>query len=185
MPPARGAVCLLLGLIAAFGVARAQDAGGPPPEKTVNTTLDAGEADAETPRRRIVKWNSYDGPVSTFEFGAGLLMDAATYSQDSESKAQISMEPDTGLRDFRILLRGRFKTQRPFSWSLGYMYDAADKEWRFRQTGFMIGFPELSGRLFIGRTKEGYSLSKVMVGYHGWSMERSPALDAFVPILAD
>ena len=26
---------------------------------------------------------------------------------------------------------------------------------------------------------------KVMAGYHPWTMERSPALDAFVPILAD
>ena len=26
---------------------------------------------------------------------------------------------------------------------------------------------------------------KVMVGYHGWTNERSPAIDAFVPILAD
>ena len=95
------------------------------------------------------------------------------------------MNSDVGMRDFRLLLRGRFKTQRPFSWQLGYMYDGAEKEWRFRMTGFMIGFPKAHGQLFIGRTKEGYSMVKVMNGYTGWTSERSPTLDAFVPILAD
>jgi phosphate-selective porin OprO/OprP len=65
------------------------------------------------------------------------------------------------------------------------MYDSTDDEWRFRQTGIQIDFPEANGNLFIGRTKEGYSLVKVMTGYHPWTQERSPGLDAFVPILAD
>ncbi len=65
------------------------------------------------------------------------------------------------------------------------MYDSVDDAWRFRQTGLQIGFPEAKGNLFIGRTKEGYSMIKVMIGYHPWTQERSPALDAFVPILAD
>jgi phosphate-selective porin OprO/OprP len=183
----RGAAAILLLLAVTPALARAQGASGEPqePEKTIDTTVEAGEADAEVPRRRLVHWNEYDLPGTTFRFGGGILLDAAAYAQDADSKAQIAMEPDAGLRDFRILLKGRFKTARPFSWSLGYMYDGTDKEWRFRQTGVMIGFPELSGSLFIGRTKEGYSLIKVMVGYHGWTMERSPALDAFVPILAD
>src|SRR5262249_30023958 len=100
-------------------------------------------------------------------------------------KKQIPMSSDVGLRDFRFLLRGRFKTKRLLTWQLGYMYDGADKDWRFRQTGLTIGVPELRGRFFIGRTKEGYSLVKVMVGYHGWNIERSQSLDAFIPILAD
>jgi len=49
----------------------------------------------------------------------------------------------------------------------------------------MIDVPELWGRLFIGRTKEGISMNKIMVGYQGWTMERATANDAFVPILAD
>jgi phosphate-selective porin OprO/OprP len=48
----------------------------------------------------------------------------------------------------------------------------------------MIGVPELKGHLFVGRTKEGFSLSKVMVGYTGWTMERQMAIDV-IPILAD
>jgi phosphate-selective porin OprO/OprP len=48
----------------------------------------------------------------------------------------------------------------------------------------MIGVPELSGHIFVGRTKEGFSLNKVMNGYAGWTMERQMALDV-IPILAD
>jgi phosphate-selective porin OprO/OprP len=36
----------------------------------------------------------------------------------------------------------------------------------------MVDVPELWGRLFIGRTKEGISMNKIMVGYYGWTMER-------------
>jgi phosphate-selective porin OprO/OprP len=113
-------------------------------------------------------------------------VDGATYSQDSDSEQQVTIDdPDYGVRDSRILFRGKFQTQRPITWTLGYMYDNADESWRFRQTGIQIGIPEAKGRLFIGRTKEGYSLIKVMTGYHPWTQERSPGLDAFVPILAD
>ena len=49
----------------------------------------------------------------------------------------------------------------------------------------MIAVPELSGDIFIGRTKEGFSLNKIMVGYAGWTMERATINDAMIPILAD
>ena len=39
--------------------------------------------------------------------------------------------------------------------------------------------------MFVGRTKEGVSLNKVMIGYAGWTMERAPMNDATLPILAD
>ena len=147
--------------------------------------MEAGEADAAEPRRRLVEWKGWDGRFSTFRIGFGFLGDAAAYSQDSDSEQQVTMKDDVGVRDFRILLRGRFKTKRPLSWNLGYMYDGVDDEWRFRLTGLMIGFPEVHGQMFIGRTKEGYSMNKVMNGYTGWTIERSEVLDAFVPILAD
>jgi len=172
-----------LALATTAGSARAQ--GTVAAAASIDTTAEAGDADAVEPRRKFVKWNEYDGPISTLRFGAGFLVDFASYSQDQDSKRQISMEPDVGLRDFRLLFKGRFKTKRPLSWTLGYMYDGADKEWRFRQTGIQVGVPELAGRFFLGRTKEGYSLVKVMVGYYGWGIERSQTLDAFIPILAD
>jgi len=152
---------------------------------TVDTVLQAGEADAVEPKRKLVKWNSYDGPFSTLRFGFGLAFDAASYHQDDAAKSQVPTEDDGGLRDFRLLFKGRFKTKRPASWTFGYMYDGTEKEWRFRQTGIQVDVPELSGRFFLGRTKEGYSAEKVMVGYYIWGMERSQTLDAFVPILGD
>ena len=65
------------------------------------------------------------------------------------------------------------------------MYDAPTDSWLVRQTGVMIAFPELLGHLFIGRSKEGFSLNKVMTGYDGWTMERATMNDATVPLLAD
>jgi len=29
-------------------------------------TIEAGEADAEVPRRRLIRWNEYEGPFFTF-----------------------------------------------------------------------------------------------------------------------
>jgi phosphate-selective porin OprO/OprP len=49
----------------------------------------------------------------------------------------------------------------------------------------MVAVPELGGHIFVGRSKEGFSLNKVMVGYGGWGIERAPVSDAMVPILAD
>jgi phosphate-selective porin OprO/OprP len=165
----------------------AEPAGeGEPP--LIDTSQDAGEDDdmASRRRRRRLFKTDFDGPLSTFSFGLGFLLDGAAYSQSDGSEAQVTIDdPDYGVRDSRLLARGKFHTERPFSWTIGYMYDNSDSSWRFRQTGLQIGFPEAKGRLFIGRTKEGFSLIKVMTGYHPWTQERSPGLDAFVPILAD
>ena len=65
------------------------------------------------------------------------------------------------------------------------MYDGPTDELLVRETGIMVAVPELWGHLFVGRTKEGFSLNKVMVGYAGWTMERSTINDATIPILAD
>jgi phosphate-selective porin OprO/OprP len=163
----------------------------------IDTTEDAGDDDdTSSRRRRLVKWNEYEGKWATLRFGFGFLVDGATYSQDSNSEDQVGQidDPDFGIRDSRLLFRGKFQTKRPLTWTLGYMYDNSDSSvtsagtqggWRFRQTGIQIGFPEAKGRLFVGRTKEGFSLIKVTSGYHPWTQERSPGLDAFVPILAD
>src|SRR2546428_8138852 len=48
----------------------------------------------------------------------------------------------------------------------------------------MIAVPELWGSFFVGRTKEGISMTKVMNGYSIDMMERLIAVDP-VPILAD
>ncbi len=169
----------------AFAIsARGQNVGDVP--ALLDTTIVAGEADAQEPvKRGLAKHNSWDFGFTTFRIGYGFLIDFASYSQDDASKQQFDLEADAGLRDFRLMFKGKFKTERPLSWTMGIMYDGATEDWHFRQTGLMIGVPEISSNVFIGRTKEGYSQYKVMVGYDIWTIERSPFLDAFVPILGD
>lgn len=180
-----GICCAWLALLALPGITRAEDAPATAPA-ALDSTAEAGDADVTEPSRKLVKWNEYDGPFTTARLGYGFGLDYAGYSQDDKSKQQIALESKWGVRDFRVLLRGRFKKfKREASWSIGYMYDGADEDWHFRQTGVQVAVPELSGRFFVGRTKEGYSAVKVMTGYYIWGMERSQTLDAFVPILGD
>jgi phosphate-selective porin OprO/OprP len=68
---------------------------------------------------------------------------------------------------------------------MGIMWDAPAKKFVFRQTQIMIAVPEIWGHIAVGRTKEGFSLNKVMIGYAGWTMERATISDATIPILAD
>lgn len=169
----------------------AQDQQAPPtvPGQTSNLddSLEAGEAGGEEPARKLVKWNEYDLKYFTLRIGGGFLYEYDAYAQDDESKKQFVMHPDDKVRDMRILLKGRLKffKKRKVSYSLGVMYDAQNEEWVARQSGLMIEMPEIWGHLWIGRTKEGFSLNKVMVGYGLWTMERFTMSDATIPILAD
>src|SRR4030095_10642786 len=95
-----------------------------------------------------------------------------------------TLDPAFAVRDFRITMSGQLKTKRIISWKAGFMYDDANRSWFVRETGVMIDVPELWGKFFIGRTKEGFSMNKVMVGYAGWTPERMMAIDV-IPILAD
>jgi phosphate-selective porin OprO/OprP len=130
-------------------------------------------------------WNEFDLWFSTFRFGGGLLTDYATFGQNQESKEQVDPSPGFRLRDVRLLFRGRFRGNWGATWQIGVMFDEPTNTLRFRQTGFMLPLPEPWGRVFIGRTKEGVSLNKLMVGYFGWTMERFTFSDAALPILAD
>ena len=165
--------------------AASQDMAAAAQDTTLQSTIEAGESSVEEPKRKLVKWNEFDGPFTTLRVGAGLLFDAATFVQDEANSKQFNLTPDMNLRDFRFFLKGRLKLKRSVTWSCGIMYDGASTSWLFRETGIMIAVPELWGNLFIGRTKEGYSLNKVMVGYAGWTMERATINDATIPILAD
>ncbi|HZL85975.1 MAG TPA: porin [Candidatus Krumholzibacteria bacterium] len=173
----------LIGSLLLADAASAQDSTKA--DSPLDETIEAGEAQSSEPRRKLVHWNEYEGPYFTIRLGAGFLYEGAAYSQDDASQQQFDLEPDTKVRDTRFLLRGRFKTKRPISWSAGIMYDGATDDWLFRETGVMVAVPELWGHFFIGRTKEGFSLNKVMSGYAGWTMERSSMSDATIPILGD
>jgi len=159
-----------------------------PPTSTLYSTVDAGEMDdgMEQPRRGMAKWNEYRGPHVIFRAGLGFLVETASYAQDDASKEQIAMLPAQRLRDFRFLAGGSFPSlSRKVTYNFGIMYDGPSHAWLIRQTGLMIAVPKLWGNIFIGRSKEGFSLNKVMVGYDGWTMERSTMSDATIPILAD
>ncbi len=150
----------------------------------IDDTMTAAESDA--PARQLVKFNEFEGPLGSIRVGFGLLFDYATFEQDEVSKEQVEeLNPEWEYRDGRLLLSGRLNFKRQTTWSAGIMYDAGKEEWAFRQTGIMVAVPEIWGHIFVGRTKEGFSLNKVMIGYGGWSMERSQMNDATQPILAD
>jgi len=174
----------LLLLLMAPHPSRGQAPAAASPDSAQQPTLATEWEAYDAPKRKFVKWNEFEGPFTTIRIGAGFLYEGATYAQDEESKQQISLEPQFKVRDSRLLFSGVLKTKRPITWKAGVMYDGPTDSWLMRETGFMIAVPELWGNVFVGRTKEGFSLNKVMNGYFGWTLERQIALD-LIPILAD
>lgn len=150
------------------------------PDGTEGETIEVGNDEEVTTKH----WNEFTGKVSTLKIGGGLLYDYVTYHQDKDSKEQISLYPEIKLRDFRFLISGVLKTKRFINWKVGLMFDGVTSHWLVRETGVMVGVPEISSHIFVGRTKEGFSMNKVMNGYAGWTMERQMVLDV-IPILAD
>lgn len=160
------------------------------PDGTQGEMLEQVKSDTLPQKWRDKRWRLFPGRFSTFKFGGGFLYEFAGFSPDQQSKQQMdsagnTLEPTFSVRDFRITMSGQLrKTKRIITWKAGFMYDDAQRDWLVRETGVMVDIPEASGKVFIGRTKEGFSLNKVMVGYAGWTMERQMAIDV-IPILAD
>lgn len=147
------------------------------------------EVDSVTGQNVKPQKNDFEGPVSTFRIGLGFINDFVAYSQDDVflqqmDTANLKLTAGSKMRDFRVLGSGVFKTKRPLSWKFAYMWDGNAEEWLLRETGLMVGLPELHSSVFIGRTKVGYSMPKVMNGHSPWANERSMATDC-IPILAD
>jgi phosphate-selective porin OprO/OprP len=141
------------------------------------------------PQTKKLPPNEFDGSVSTFKLGFGYIADFATFKLSNVFKQQmdsanLDFKSTIETRDARILGSGVLKTKRTLAWKFAFMYDGDDKVWMVRETGLTIGVPELHGNIFIGRTKEGYSMVKVMNGHSPWTAERQMALDV-IPILAD
>lgn len=188
-------VVLALALFAVLAPALARAQETPPPEEPqqeesmFDDSIEAAED--EMPRverkRKLVRWNEYEGPWATLKFGLAGMVEGAAFSQDDDNREQLGdLETAFKVRDFRLLFSGRFpKSKRNVTWKTGFMWDGAQEQWLVRETGFIVDVPELSGHLFIGRTKEGTSLSKHMVGYAMWGMERSPMHDAAIPVMVD
>ena len=160
------------------------------PDGTQGEQLEVLDSTKVPTKWKDKRWRLFPGKFSSFKFGGGFLYEFAGYKQNTEGKRQMDsigseLKPAFTVRDFRITLSGQLKkTKRTISWKAGFMYDDANREWLVRETGVMVDVPELSSKFFVGRTKEGFSMSKVMVGYAGWTMERQMAIDV-IPILAD
>jgi phosphate-selective porin OprO/OprP len=155
-------------------------------QEPLDDTLTAGDEDNPRQVRELVKWNHYEGKYASIVLGGGFLYEYDAYAQNSASKEQFQLFATPKLRDARIWFNGALKfIKRPTTYTAAVMYDANSNSFLVRQTGLMIAFPELSGYIFVGRSKEGISLNKIMVGYAGWTMERSTMNDATIPILAD
>ncbi|HEX6848680.1 MAG TPA: porin [Chitinophagaceae bacterium] len=157
------------------------------PDGTTGLILEVGPDDYLKKEKKPP--NEFEGTYSTFRIGLGYIADAATYRQNAAFKKQmdsagLAFDSKIETRDFRIFASGIIKTKRTLAWKGGFMYDGDKKVWLLRETGLTIGVPELFGHVFIGRTKEGYSMVKVMNGHSPWTAERQMALDV-IPILAD
>src|SRR5262245_14097253 len=126
----RYAALALFGLTAALTAPRLSRAQEPyvssatPAEAAVDAPMVAGESEADEPARQFVRWNEFEGPISTLRFGGGFLYDYAWYNQDDASKQQVSFEDGSKLRDFRFLLKGKFVQveKRSLTWSAGIMW---------------------------------------------------------------
>lgn len=174
------------GLARAQSTPPAKSAPPAPPDPSVSTASDAAQASGDMPESAWVKFNHWDWKRFSLRWGGGFLWDYSTYSQDEDSQEQLTLDADSDLRDFRVIVKGRlFTTDDRLTYTLGYMYDKAKDTWRWRQTGLMLKIPEIYGEVFVGRSKEGFSTSKIMVGYQGFTMERAAINDALLPILAD
>jgi phosphate-selective porin OprO/OprP len=159
------------------------------PDGTEGEMVEVVKSDTLPAKWRDKRWRLFPGKYSTLKLGGGFLYEFAGYSQDEAGKRQIdsigsALEPAFIVRDFRLVASGQLKTKRIITWKLGAMYDGPSRSWFVRETGVMIDVPEIFGKLFFGRTKEGFSMNKVMNGYSGWTMERQMAIDV-IPILAD
>jgi phosphate-selective porin OprO/OprP len=168
----------------AQGSASPQVSGAPATNPTITETIDAAESDGDMPEPILRGINEYELKRFSLRWGGGVLWDYAAYDQTEASEQQMALSPKTDLRDFRLLFKGKLPIPH-VTYTVGYMYDKAKDDWRFRQTGIMVDIPRLHGNVFVGRTKEGFSTNKIMVGYQGFTNERATMNDALIPILAD
>jgi phosphate-selective porin OprO/OprP len=159
------------------------------PDGTQGEMLEVVKTDSSHQKWKDKRWRLFDGKITSFKFGGGFLYEYAAYKQDNNSKIQMDslgtpLKDQFKVRDFRIVASGQLSTKRTISWKVGLLYDGPSRSWFVRESGVMVHVPEIQSSFFVGRTKEGFSLNKVMNGYSGWALERQMAIDV-IPILAD
>ncbi|WP_448699378.1 OprO/OprP family phosphate-selective porin [Mucilaginibacter sp. AW1-3] len=169
-----------------LSTAYCQKTTDPIPDGTMGEVFESKKADSSAKEKpKDLRWYEFENPYSTLRFQLGFLYDFATFIQNDANKQQVGdLASQFSVRDFRFILSGTLKTKREISWKLGLMYDGPSKSWLVRESGVMVNFPEIAGRIWVGRSKEGYSLVKVMNGYSIWGLERPMSID-IIPIMAD
>src|SRR5215831_3908681 len=165
-----------------------QDTSKTMPNGTDGLVFTPHSADTIKSQLKNLQPNEFEGKIATFKIGLGYIHDFVTYRESKEFRQQMDtagfdLKPTFQVRDFRILGSGELKTKRYLAFKFAYMYDGDAKTWLVRESGITIGVPELAGNIFIGRTKEGYSMVKVMNGHSPWTAERQMSIDV-IPILA-
>src|SRR3954465_3663666 len=93
--------------LVAFPRARAQR------DSTLATGITAGEADADRPKRALLKRLEWNFGFTTATLGGGGLVAYGGYDQDSLSRQQFHLASTGKLRDARILSGGRINIKRP------------------------------------------------------------------------
>jgi phosphate-selective porin OprO/OprP len=172
--PAQVFVWAVLLVVIAPGAARSQDTKITDEPEVIDSTTD---------------WNEVDLGFTTARFGMAFIHEYAAYKQNATGKEQmdlagVELTDQFKFRDFRFFFNGRLKSTRPLIWKVAAMKDGVTGQWTFRETGLQVGLPEWHSELFIGRSKEGYSLNKVQNGYSTWGNERQMSLD-LIPIMND
>ena len=151
---AAASICSWLLLASTPGYAQSPDpnadpaAPAPPAaDSTYTDTLDAAEADGDVPRRRLISWNEYEGPYFiTARRAAASSTTTPVTRRTTTARRRADWSDKADLRDFRFMLKGKLKFVPRLSYTIGYMYDKAQDDWRFRQTGIMVDVPELLGQ---------------------------------------
>jgi phosphate-selective porin OprO and OprP len=159
------------------------------PDGTDGMVFTIPGVDSATGKQKNLVANEFGNSYATFKIGLGFIDDFVAYKYSKVFRQQMdtagfNLFPLLKPRDFRVLGSVLFKTKRAISLKFAYMWDGNLNQWLIRETGITIAVPELFGHIFIGRTKEGYSMVKVMNGHSPWTAERQMALDV-IPILAD
>ena len=129
------AILLLPFLIVAAGLSVPGDCQGqaPTPRRLarVDTTLEAGRGGRpeQAGRARTEQVQPLGLRVHDVSDRLWLAWDFASYNQDDAGKQQVESDPDIGLARFRFLFKGKFKTKRPFSWTMGYHVRRPTEDW--------------------------------------------------------
>jgi phosphate-selective porin OprO and OprP len=151
----------------------------------LDESIAASEQDAVSQPPKS-SWHDYQGQYATVHAGLAVMFEGAGFKQSGEGKQQVGeLLPAYKWRDARLTLSGTFPKLKNVTWKTAVMYDGPSDDWFVRETGLIIAVPKLWGHLFVGRTKEGFSLAKHMIGYAVWGLERQPMNDATIPIMAD